>query len=72
MLNKRIEGETRHFKRTDDYLSLSIRDHKGVMSSAWEPTPDELARLNAGATVYLYIVGMVHPPVALFVGEVPK
>ena len=72
MLSKRIEGETRHFKRTDDYLSLSIRDCEGVMSSAWEPTPDELARLNAGATVYLHIMGTQHPPVALEVGEIPR
>ena len=45
---------------------------EGVMSSAWEPTPDELQRLNAGATIYLHIMGTQHPPVALEVGEIPK
>lgn len=41
------------------------------MISSWEPTPDELARLNAGAPVVLFITGTIHPPVALTVGEVP-
>lgn len=37
------------------------------MISAWEPTPDELARLNAGAPVLLWVVGYAHPPVMLTV-----
>ena len=39
---------------------------------AWEPTPDELARLNAGAKVSLLVVGNIHPPVSISVGMVPK
>jgi hypothetical protein len=42
------------------------------MVTAWEPTPDELARLNAGAPVHLRILGSAHPPVLLTVGEVPE
>ena len=38
-----------------------------VMISAWEPTPGELAALNAGQPVYLQIVGTAHPPVMLWV-----
>lgn len=72
MLTKRINGETRYFAPSRDYKGLSIRDTDGIMSSAWEPTPDELQRLNAGATIYLHIMGTQHPPVALEVGEIPK
>lgn len=72
MLTKRINGETRRFESTDEYKGLSIRDTDGIMSSAWEPTPDELQRLNAGATIYLHIMGTQHPPVLLEVGEIPK
>ncbi len=76
MLAKRINNETRHFARTENLLGLSIRDEKidgmDIMISAWEPTPNELALLNSGATIYLHIVGVQHPPVALTVGEAMK
>lgn len=41
------------------------------MVTAWTPTPDELERLNAGASVHLRIHGVSHPPVMVEVGEVP-
>lgn len=41
-----------------------------TLTSAWYPTPEEVARLRAGAPVYLTIFGAGgHPPVALTVGE---
>jgi len=42
------------------------------MWSAWEPTPDELERLQSGAAVYLCVLGTAHPPVTLMVGEAPE
>lgn len=36
-----------------------------AMLSRWEPTPDELALLNAGGSIELRIVGGMHPPVSL-------
>ena len=42
-----------------------------ALTSAWLPTPEELAKLNAGAPVLLRIIAMSHPPVMLDVGEVP-
>jgi hypothetical protein len=42
------------------------------MVSAWEPTPDEVAKIVAGAPVYLSVIGVAHPPVAVFVGEPPE
>lgn len=57
---------------------LAIRDvqtgpgDRWAMLSAWEPTPDELKRLMAGALVHLLVSGKVHPPVAIGVGEPPE
>lgn len=38
-----------------------------LWESAWEPTPEELALLNAGGSVVLSVVGLGQPPVALYV-----
>lgn len=76
-----IENATRIIGQTQGYLGLPIRDEKincsvngpetPSMVTAWQPTPDELARLNAGASVHLHILGTVHPPLMVDVGEVP-
>ena len=42
-----------------------------AMTSAWLPTPEELARLNAGAPVLLRVIAIAHPPVMLDVGQIP-
>lgn len=47
---------------------VDLQDGEHVMVSAWEPTPVELERLNAGGRVHLWIWGLGHPPVALTVG----
>lgn len=36
-----------------------------TLQSAWLPTPDELALLNAGHAVLLTVFGSLHPPVAI-------
>lgn len=81
MIVARIDGCTRALgapagwnPERDGYCgTLPIRDEMngGVpcMVSAWEPTPAELAALNAGAKVMLRVVGGGHPPVMLWVGE---
>jgi len=43
---------------------LWVRLDGGIFQSAWEPTPGELALLNAGGKVILSVVGH-QPPVAL-------
>jgi hypothetical protein len=45
---------------------LAVRHVGNIYESAWEPTPDELAALNAGGSVVLRVVGS-QPPVALYV-----
>lgn len=76
-----IEGATRTIGKSQGYLGLPLRDEviectvngagTPVMVTAWEPTPEELARLNAGACVHLRILGNMHPPVMVEVGEAP-
>lgn len=58
----------------DNCSDLAIRadrysDGTQGMVSAWLPTPDELARLNAGHAVHLTVFGVSHPPVSLQVAE---
>lgn len=52
-------------------LTLHVRQMMSangpIWESAWEPTPDELAALNAGASVVLRVVSGGQPPVALYV-----
>lgn len=76
-----VEGATRVIGKSQGYLGLPIRDEVIACSvngpetprmvTAWQPTPDELARLIAGASVHLSILGTVHPPVMIEVGDPP-
>lgn len=78
----RILGATRVLGREQGYVPLPIRDAIAVtpgnqdvheMVSAWLPTADELAKLNAGAPVHLHVLGgCCHPPVKVEVGEAPN
>lgn len=78
MIARRIAGATEKLlaprnwdhERYGKCLDLWVRVEDGLCSSAWEPTPDELARLNAGGSVVLTIVGG-QPPVALSVEDEP-
>lgn len=40
----------------------------GYMMSAWQPSEKELARMNAGEPLFLYIQGRAHPVVGFSVG----
>ncbi|MEE2860854.1 MAG: hypothetical protein VYB46_08590 [Pseudomonadota bacterium] len=81
MLIGTIEGVTRIIGKSQGYLGLPLRDEvincavngdgTPAMVTAWQPTPDELARLNAGASVHLRIWGTAHPPVMVEVGQPP-
>lgn len=70
MLPMRISNATRVLAETqDEYHALAVRDEviAGInhMTSLWEPTPAELAQLNAGGHVRLTILGNGHPPVMI-------
>ncbi|HLP70429.1 MAG TPA: hypothetical protein VK181_23225 [Rhizobium sp.] len=76
-----IAGHTRIIGKSQGYLGLPIRDiatdcpvngpGTPAMETAWLPTPDEIEAINAGAPIILRILGTGHPPVSLYVGEVP-
>lgn len=79
MLPIRIAGATRNLGAPADWnpetsgpcSHLPIRDDviDGLpfMTSRWEPTPAELADLNAGRPIELRILGVQHPVVSLVV-----
>lgn len=81
MMIKHIEGATRVLGKSQGYLGLPLRDEMvnctvggeetPSMVTAWEPTPDEIARIAAGAPVYLRVIGTAHPPVMIEVGSAP-
>ncbi len=76
MLALAIEGTTRRIGKAQGYAGLCVRDFQfgdgtPAMMTAWQPTPEELARLNAGAPMMLTLLGSAHPPVKLEVGELP-
>lgn len=81
MLTGRISGATCTLLPPTDWdakkfgpcsgLAIRVED-TGVgrgMTSAWFPNADEIARIAAGAPIYLTVLGNAHPPVALAVGE---
>ena len=47
-----------------------VDDPTGFMISAWQPNEAELARIAAGAPIYLHIQGREHPVVSMTIGEV--
>ena len=75
----RIEGATRTLGKQQGYLGLPLRDghvdcpvngtRTPVMTTAWMPTPEELAALAAGAAVHVSLLGAVHPPMMVDVGK---
>lgn len=82
MIPLRISGATRYLgapkgwepERNGNCSHLAVREVQSsgllVCESAWEPTPNELAALNAGGRVVLRVVGG-QPPVALYVEPSP-
>ena len=79
MIIKHIRDATRILGKSQGYIGLPLRDetinskvtgaNTPCMVTAWEPTPDELIRLNAGAAIEIRIVGTAHPPIMVEVGS---
>jgi hypothetical protein len=72
----KISGANQYFGPPSDWQdtyeracgNLHVRVVGSSCQSAWRPTPDELAVLNAGGSVILEILGG-QPPVALWVSD---
>ena len=81
MMSAKIEGATRTLGERQGYTRLDIRDavvdcpvngpDTAFMTSAWQPDAQELAALNAGATIHVHIMGTMHPPIMVGVGPEP-
>jgi hypothetical protein len=77
-----IAGATRVLGKSQGYLGLSLRDETincsvggektPSMVTAWHPTPKELEAINAGAAIHVRIIGSVHPPIMVEVGDAPE
>ena len=58
-------------ERDGECSSLPVFKDGETFSSAWKPTAQELAALNAGHAVILTIFSAVHPPVSIGVSGEP-
>lgn len=77
----RIPGATRVLGKSQGYFGLPVRDElideavngagTPCMTTAWLPDPAELERIARGAAVHVRILGQVHPPIIVEVGEPP-
>lgn len=74
MMPRRIAGTTHVLGAPKDWNAekdgecsrLAVRASAQWCESAWEPTPEELAMINAGGSIILRVWGG-QPPVALYV-----
>lgn len=74
MIHARVSGCTHQLKKTE-YSTLFARvipseDGKiQFVTTAWEPTPEELAQLVAGGKVHITIIASrpTHPPIKVSV-----
>jgi hypothetical protein len=80
MIAAMIEGATRIVGKGQGFIGLPLRDESVVektmgqahtLVTAWTPTPEELAALNAGANVHIRLFCQTHPPIMVFVGPPP-
>jgi len=82
MLIGTIEGATRVCGKSQGFIGLPLRDCARycdvvkatvpTMTSAWFPTEQELAALNAGAAIHVAMDGVTPAPMMVSVGPVPE
>ena len=78
----RIEGFTRILGEQQGFIPLPVLDvvkddpvlgaNAPVMITGWQPTPEEIDRMAAGALIFLMVNGTAHPPVMIAVGQPPN
>lgn len=68
-----IDGFTRILGRSQGYIGLPVKDtiveDCYAMQTLWEPTPDELERLNRGKGILITMLTVEHPPIKVEVQE---
>lgn len=78
----RIVGFTDVIGKAQGYQPLYVRKtpvvdptskaNTHLQETAWTPDPEELRRLNAGASVVVKVLSSGHPPMQVCVGDVPE
>ena len=74
----KIDGYTRVFGKPNNWnedsgecVDLYVKDiqfpDSNVMVTEWKPDPGELEQLNNGGSLFLWIYGTIHPPIAMTV-----
>lgn len=68
--NNRVLGAPKNWDQNElpcGALPITDTEIEGlpVMVSFWRPTAEELALINKGATISLWVYGAVHPPVSV-------
>jgi hypothetical protein len=76
-----VLNATRVVGKAEGYSGLPVRDetinctvngpNTPIMVTAWHPTPKEVAAINLGAPVHVRILGVMHPPIQVSVGDIP-
>ena len=78
MIIARIEGANRVCGKSQGYMGLPVRDETvtepdgtqyNIMHNAWEPTPEEIERIVAGAKIIVSVIGVSPQPIMLGVGK---
>lgn len=82
MMIMRIPGFTAIYGKCQGFLGLpakietvndSVMGEVPSVLTAWQPDPKELADLNAGASIYVRIVGVDRPlPMMVSIGPTPE
>jgi hypothetical protein len=78
----RPKGANRLVGKAQGYMGLPIKDdmidcpvngpNTPRMTTAWIPTPEEIAKLVMGASVHVKMLGRIPPPMLVEVGDVPE
>lgn len=65
--NNMLLGKPPGSKNVETMPATVMVDDEGqvTVASFWRPDPQELAILNSGGSVVLYVLGTAHPPVAI-------
>lgn len=77
MMISQIEGANRTCGKSQGYLGLPVRDETiiekdgtitNIMHTAWEPTPEEIEKINNGAKIIVSLIGLNPQPINVDVG----
>jgi hypothetical protein len=76
MIAVRIEGHTAVLGKSQGYIGLPVRHDvefgNPTITTAWEPTPEEIEALAKGAKIEVKIMGEAHPPIMVGIGAIPE